>query len=35
MAAAGTGSPGWIGPMLVILGGLLFRLVIVFSSDRL
>jgi formate-dependent nitrite reductase membrane component NrfD len=27
--------PGWIGPMLVILGGLLFRLVIVFSSDRL
>ena len=27
--------PGWIGPMLAILGGLLFRLVIVFSSDRL
>src|SRR5207245_10470066 len=26
--------PGWIGPMLVILGGLLFRLVIVSSSDR-
>jgi protein NrfD len=25
----------WIGPMLVILGGLLFRVVIVFSSDRL
>ena len=27
--------PGWIGPMLVLLGGLLFRVVIVFSSDRL
>jgi formate-dependent nitrite reductase membrane component NrfD len=26
---------GWIGPVLVILGGLLFRVVIVFSSDRL
>jgi formate-dependent nitrite reductase membrane component NrfD len=26
---------GWIGPTLVILGGLLFRVVIVFSSDRL
>jgi formate-dependent nitrite reductase membrane component NrfD len=27
--------PGWVGPMLVILGGLLLRVVIVFSSDRL
>jgi Ca2+/Na+ antiporter len=27
--------PGWLGPMLVILGGLLLRVVIVFSSDRL
>ena len=26
---------GWIGPVLVLLGGLLFRVVIVFSSDRL
>ena len=26
---------GWIGPMLVILGGLLLRMIIVFSSDRL
>ena len=25
----------WIGPVLVLLGGLLFRVVIVFSSDRL
>jgi formate-dependent nitrite reductase membrane component NrfD len=29
------GRQGWIGPMLVIFGGLLFRVVIVFSSDRL
>jgi len=26
---------GWIGPVLVLLGGLLLRVVIVFSSDRL
>ena len=26
---------GWIGPVLILLGGLLFRVVIVFSSDRL
>ncbi len=26
---------GWIGPVLVLLGGLLFRVVIVFSVDRL
>jgi formate-dependent nitrite reductase membrane component NrfD len=27
--------PGWIGPMLVLFGGLLLRVIIVFSSDRL
>jgi protein NrfD len=29
------GRPAWIGPTLVLLGGLVLRMVIVFSSDRL
>jgi formate-dependent nitrite reductase membrane component NrfD len=31
----GSDRPGWIGPVLVLFGGLLLRVVIVFSSDRL
>jgi len=29
------GRPAWIGPTLVLLGGLMLRMVIIFSSDRL
>ena len=30
-----TASPGWLGPVLVLLGGVILRAVIVLSSDQM